>query len=94
MKLVREARSDTTDLFTIGAGRELVRGTKMVHTPVLAFVVEGDALTVRPIDNVEEVLELPDDTPLMLQWRGQWRSDWFQFTVATVRMWMPGGAAA
>jgi hypothetical protein len=46
----------------------------------------GDSVTeVRIIDNKEELLALPDETPVMSQWSGQWRSDFFHFTVGDFR---------
>lgn len=40
---------------------------------------------VRIIYNSQELLTYTDDIPVMVQWRGQWRSDFFQFKVGELR---------
>lgn len=58
---------------------------RLTHTPLLAFRVSDVAVTVEVYDRARDALSLPDDTPLMVQWPGQWRSDWFQLTVGELR---------
>jgi hypothetical protein len=60
------------------------------HSPFLAFVFDADAkrLDVRIVPNVAGLLELPDDTPVMAQWAGQYRSDWFHFVTGDVRAYI------
>ena len=58
---------------------------RLTHTPILAFRVSDHAVKVEVYDRARDVLALPDDTSLMVQWRGQWRSDWFQLTVGELR---------
>jgi hypothetical protein len=57
------------------------------HAPFLAFVFDGDAkrLDVRIVRSAPALLELPDDTPVMAQWPGERRSDWFHFSVSDLR---------
>lgn len=45
------------------------------HNPVIAFLDEPT-----PLSDKSEILNLPDDTKCMGQWRGENRSDYFQFT--------------
>ena len=53
---------------------------KLVHTPVLAFVVDGENVRIELIEKPFMIYGYPDETPMMGQWRGNWRSDFFKFT--------------
>jgi hypothetical protein len=57
------------------------------HTPLLVFTASETSVTVRIINKPNELLSLPDDTPVMGQWRGEYRSDYFQFTVGQYRLY-------
>lgn len=59
--------------------------SKLNQTPFLAFVISGETVDVRIIDSADQLLRLPDYTPVMGQWRGDWRSDFFQFKVSDYR---------
>jgi hypothetical protein len=71
---------------------------KLVHTPAIAFLVEEiDGTTevhVNTYSNPKDLLRLPDETPVMMQWSGKWRSDFFQFTVGDYRASLPDREAA
>lgn len=58
---------------------------KLNHTPLLVFQIGDDTVEVRILDRADKLLEYPDDTKVMGQWRGEWRSDFFQFTVGQFR---------
>jgi hypothetical protein len=60
-------------------------GDKLPHTPFLVFLEEGDTIRVKIIDNAKELLSFSDDTPVMAQWQGNYRSDFFQFTIGDYR---------
>ncbi len=47
-----------------------------------------DGVKVRIIDKPVELLALADETPAMGQWRSEWRSDFFQFTVGQYRQYV------
>lgn len=75
-----------------GDARTIVKtgAPDLKHNPFLAVRVEmggTGAHTVRLeiIRNARALLDLPDDTPVMVQWPGQFRSDWFHFTVRDFR---------
>lgn len=57
------------------------------HCPLLAFVATDDQVEVQILDSQSEVRRspLPDSTPCMQQWRGEWRSDFFKFTLGEAR---------
>ena len=61
---------------------------KLNHTPFLAFVCQDSSVIVRIIESADALLALPDGTPVMGQWRGEWRSDFFQFTVGQMRVYL------
>src|SRR5438128_7955125 len=58
---------------------------RLTHHPFLAFVEDDEAIRVKIIENPHTLLSLPDETLVMGQWPGNWRSDYFQFTVAQYR---------
>ncbi|HEY3054040.1 MAG TPA: hypothetical protein VGK04_11705 [Thermoanaerobaculia bacterium] len=51
----------------------------------LVFVVEPFKVEVKLVFSAKDLLTFPEDTKVMAQWRGQYRSDFFQFTVAQFR---------
>ena len=58
---------------------------KLSHTPFLAFLATEQGVEVRIFDRARDlVAECPPKTPVMVQWRGQWSSDFFQMTAADV----------
>src|SRR4030095_4100517 len=76
-------RTDLEDFFRLSG---LVTATRLTHTPFLAFVAEGTTVQVRIFENAGDLVTvLADDTRVMVQWPGQWRSDFFQMTVADIR---------
>lgn len=60
------------------------------HAPFVAFIFDKDAkrLDVRLFRNIDGLLELPDDTPVMAQWAGENRSDWFHYSVSDLRRYI------
>lgn len=51
------------------------------HFPILVtFIDENGKPKVRALKNKNELLDLPDDTQCVGQWRGENRSDFFEFT--------------
>lgn len=59
-------------------------GFVLKHNPYLAYVFDPATrrLAVQVITNTADLSVLPPETPVMAQWPGQWRSDWFHFTVS------------
>jgi hypothetical protein len=85
MNIVTVGRTDTADYFN----EVILANAKLEQTPVLAFIKrerpDGLAVEVRIIQRPADIADLPNDTPLMGQWRGQWRSDFFQFTAGELK---------
>jgi hypothetical protein len=75
-------RSDVDDYFRKSG---VLTARKLPHTPFLVFVENANDIEVRIVDNVHSLLGHADSTKVMGQWSGQWRSDFFQFTVGDVR---------
>jgi hypothetical protein len=85
MKIIPNGRTDPNDYFKLSGIRE---SKKLPHTPFLVFVVSTDAVEVKIVDSAKTLLEFPDETQVMAQWRGQWKSDFFQFKVGDLRKYV------
>lgn len=81
-KIVTTGRTDLKDFFEKSGN---FSGDKLLHTPFLVFLEEEDTIHVKLIDSAEQLLSFPDETPVMGQWQGNYRSDFFQFTVSDYR---------
>src|SRR5689334_8427742 len=82
LKVIMNGRTDVDEYFR---GSGIFEYEKLTHTPLLVFVASKDTVTVHIIEKPTDLLSYPDDTPVMGQWRGEWRSDFFQFTVRHYR---------
>lgn len=82
MNVKTSGRTDLEDLFKLSG---VLDWPNLKHTPFLAFVEQGDDVNVVIVKSAKALLDLPDETPVMVQWRGEWRSDFFQMTVGDVR---------
>jgi hypothetical protein len=84
-RITLAGRTDIDEYFKLSGVFERER---LTHTPLLVFIADQDSVTVRIVDNPTDLLSLPDETPVMGQWAGQWRSDFFQFTVSHYRQYL------
>ena len=82
IKIILDGRKDVEDYFKLSG---VFDGERLTQTPLLAFISSDDAVTVRIIHRSDELLTLDDETPVMGQWRGEWRSDFFQFNAGQYR---------
>jgi len=82
VQIITSGRTDLDDFFGLSG---VLGWTKFPQRPFLAFLAEGDTVTVRVIEKSVEILALSDDTPLMVQWAGEWRSDFMRLTVGDYR---------
>jgi len=73
-----------TDLESFFQKSGVLEYSKLKHTPFLAFVKNARDIDVHIVDNSQALLKLPKTTPVMCQWRGEWSSDYFHFTVGDV----------
>jgi len=88
VKIILVGRTDVKDYFQSG----VFSHSKLNHTPFLAFLISGDEVQVRIVYSAKELLTLPNETPVMGQWRGEWHSDYFQFTVEEYRQFLESKA--
>ncbi|MCK6581335.1 MAG: hypothetical protein L6Q98_24860 [Anaerolineae bacterium] len=84
IQIVTAGRKDVDDFFKLS---DVFTAAKLTHTPLLVFIAIEDAVQVRLLDHARDLLSLPDETPVMGQWRGTMRSDFFQFTVGQYRVY-------
>ena len=85
--LITSGRTDLADFFEL-SGK--FKG-KLKHYPFLAFVENSEGvINVLIVKEAIELMALSDDTKIMSQWRGNWSSDYFQFTVGDVRKHLAG----
>lgn len=86
-------RSDVGDLF-IKSG--IFNGQKLVHHPFLVYTIRSQAnpddsndvqhiVQVNIAKTPQEMLAFADDCEVMVQWPGQYRSDFFHFKVGDYR---------
>ena len=80
-----ECRTDTTDFFKLSGYYGSVK--RWSRYPLLAFVATEAAVAVQILSSQSEVKQsaLPDSTPCLQQWGGEWRSDFFRFTLGDAR---------
>lgn len=95
MTIVKGAgRSDIADLLTKSG---VFDGQKLVHHPFLVFVVTNDGtqdmVEVKIAKTPSELLIYPDDCEVMVQWPGQFRSDFFHFKVVDYKTFLASTAA-
>jgi hypothetical protein len=82
-KIITAGRTDTKDFFEKSGNFDT--GVKLVHTPFLVFLEGENAIHVQIAETVERLLIFPDEAPVMAQWQGNDRSDFFRFTVGDYR---------
>ncbi len=77
-KVILAGRTDLLDYFRNSG---VFEASKLNHTPFLVFIESDNTIQVQIVFNAKELLTYPAETPVMGQWQGNWRSDFFQFTV-------------
>ncbi len=83
MDIVTTGRTDLEDLFKLSG---ILEYKDLSHTPFLVFSATEDAVAVDIISSARKLVgNYPDHARVMVQWKGQWRSDFFQMTVGDVR---------
>lgn len=82
VKIITKGRTDLKEYFEKSGN---FSGAKLNHTPFLVFSEKDDVIHVHIVESADRLLEFPDETPVMGQWQGNFRSDFFQFTVGDYR---------
>jgi hypothetical protein len=73
-------RTDLSALFK----HSCILSGKLSHTPFLVFNETNDDLEVVLVDRASALSAYPRTTKLMVQWKGEHRSDFYQMTVGEV----------
>jgi len=76
-KVITQGRKDTDAYFRLSG----VLTQILNQTPFLVFVIDGDTVDVHIVGSATALAMYPLDTQVMGQWKGEYRSDYFQFTV-------------
>ena len=76
-KVITQGRKDTDAYFRLSG----VLTQILNQTPFLVFVIDGDTVDVHIVGSAKALAMYPLDTQVMAQWSGEYRSDYFQFTV-------------
>lgn len=84
-KIHVSGRSDYASFF---AKSDVLSNRKLDHHPFLVFVTSGNIVAVAIVKNAVDLLNYSDDAPVMAQWPGEFRSDFFKFTVGQLREWV------
>jgi hypothetical protein len=85
IRVTLAGRTDIDEYFKLSG---VFESERLTHNPLLVFITEQDAVNVRIVDKPTDLLSFPDETPVMGQWPGQWRSDFFQFTVGQYHQYL------
>ena len=91
VEIITNGRTDIEDFFKLSGIREY---RKLNHCPVLVFTqYKNEKVNVEIVDKPIELLSFPDDFKAMAQWRGEWRSDFFQFTIGEFKEYIRNNPA-
>ena len=90
VQIVTAGRKDVDEFFKLS---DVFTAERLNHTPLIVFIATEDTVQVRLLDHAHELLSFPDDTPVMGQWRGTMRSEFFQFTVGQYRAYAEAALA-
>lgn len=87
-KVVTTGRTDIDKLFQLS---DILSSSKLNHTPFIVFQELDESIVIVLVRNKDDLLmSYPDETKVMVQWKGNWRSDFFHFTVGDVREYVGG----
>ncbi len=81
-KVFTAGRTDLKDFYEKSGN---FSAAKLTHTPFLVFLEKEGAIRVKIVDSADQLLTFSDETSVMGQWQGNYRSDFFQFTVGDYR---------
>lgn len=84
-RLITSGRTDLEDYFRLSG---VLEWKELKHSPFLVFVEGKETIEIKIVKNTTELLNYADETKVMAQWKGEWRSDFFQFTVGQVRAFL------
>jgi hypothetical protein len=68
IRITLAGRTDIDEYFKLSG---VFESERLTHTPLLVFITDQDAVTVRIVDKPTDLLSFPEETPVMGQWTGQ-----------------------
>lgn len=77
-------RLNTTGMIDIEALFEksnILKDEKLFHNPFIVFKDDGDYMNIRIVENYKELFNFHPDTKVMVQWIGNFSSNYFHFRV-------------
>jgi hypothetical protein len=80
-----ECRTDAASFFALSG--YYTKSARWSHYPLLVFIAGSDGVEIQILSRASQLREclLPDATPCMQQWGGQWSSNFFTFTLGEAR---------
>jgi hypothetical protein len=87
-KMTEIVTTGRTDLDNLFQKSYILSSKKLTHTPFIVFQELDDSIVVVLAKNKDDLLAFPDETKVMVQWQGNWRSDFFHLTVGDVREYL------
>ncbi len=84
VKIITIGRTDLKDLWEKS---DVLTSDERKFYPFLVFEVKEEEVHVLLEKKLTNLLysNLPDNTKIMVQWQGEWRSDFFQFTLEELK---------
>lgn len=84
VKVITTGRTDLENFFSKGS---ILQNIQRSHHPFLAFSIFNDTVEVKIFKKVKNLVysALSNDTKIMVQWEGRWRSDFFHFDLGKLR---------
>lgn len=84
VKIITTGRTDLEKFFSKGS---ILQNIQRSHHPFLAFSIFNDTVEVKIFKKVKNLVysDLSNDTKIMVQWEGRWRSDFFHFDLGKLR---------
>lgn len=87
MSKIRIKTYGRDDLENLWKKSDVLDGEKRERHPFLVFLVEENEIIVKEYKYLKHFINLDyaDDTRIMVQWEGNWRSDFFHFSFKEIK---------
>ena len=84
VKIITTGKDNLVDLWEKS---NILDPYKRSHHPFIVFIEKDDVIKVELFNEIRILIEsnLPDTTRIMFQWGGEWRSDFFHFSLKELR---------
>ena len=86
IKVITVGQTDSTAYFERSGA---LQQDRLAHNPFLVFRQLDDvSIRVELVHSAKALLTYPNETPVMAQWPGNTRTDYFRFAVGDLRTWL------